>query len=373
MKFSVKSDIFQKGLQKVVGVIPPKTTLPILNGIFFKLENNELELIGTDLEVSLKTKIPVKGEINGEVVLPGKKLNELFRELPDMNVSFEVDEKLIAKVRTEKGETVGDYGITGDKSNEYPTLPKFDVSNSIEMDSATLVRMIEKTIFAVSSGEIRSSLIGVYIQFLPGEIRAVSTDGHRLVKYKREYSREKDVGGYIVSTKALSLLLRNIGDEEKTKILLSDNYIVFDMDDTVIYSRLLEGMYPDYEKVIPSENDKILRINCEEFISSIRRVSIFSNSVTQQIIVKLTRNRVELNSQDPDSGNKATDNIAANYEGGDLTTGYNAGYLLEMLRHVDTDEAILTFKEQNSGTLIFPSKQNEGEEILMLVMPIKLN
>ena len=369
MKFSVKSNEFQECFQKVVGVIPTKTTLSILNGILFHLEGDVLELTGTDLEISLRTKLQVEGEIDGSIVLPGKDLHNLFRALPETSVTFDVDDKMIARIITSAGE----YEYPGENSSEFPALPQFEIKNKVEIDSELFIRMIEKTIFAVSSGEIRSSLMGLYLQFFTNELRAVSTDRHRLVKIKKEFNIGEEFGGHIVSTKALNLLLRSIEDKEKISLMLSENYMVFDIQESVIYSRLLEGMYPDYDKVIPPDNNNTLKINREMLESSLRRMAICSNKITQQIKLDISKDKVELYAEDPDSGKKGKESIPAEFDGENLIIGYNVNYLADILRHIDTEDILFTFSGPTNAGLIYPSKQQEKEELLMLIMPIKIN
>ena len=369
MEFSVSSSVYRDGLQRVVGVIPSKTTLPVLSNVLYELCGDELTLTGTDLEVSLVTTLAVKGKKNGAIALPGKIVHDILRQLPEEAVSVGIGSDLRAALRT----STGQYSIAGEGAKEYPTRPELTFDNKLSLPTADLLRMIEKTTFAVSTGEIRSSLMGVYFQLFGNEMRAVATDGHRLVKIvNRHFSADKDIGGYIVSTKALGLLQRNVGEAETVEICLSSNYIVFNLGSCTIYSRLLEGVYPDYEKVIPQENPRVLTVSREQIDASLRRVSIFANKMTQQIRLRASADGLEVIAEDVEFGKDARETLPAKLNGTDFQIGYNCTYLLDILKHLDGQEVIFRFNTPTSAGLVYPGQQLEGEELQMLVMPIKL-
>jgi len=208
---------------------------------------------------------------------------------------------------------------------------------------------------------------------LKGKILAVSTDGHRLVKIATDCDAvTDDIGGSIISTKALNLFLRNADGQDSTTLSFAENYIVFEIGSTTIYSRLLEGVYPDYEKVLPSSNDKKLICKRQELEQGLRRVVIFSNKMTQLVRLSMSKKGCELQAQDADFGKQAHETINASFDGDDLDIGYNGAYLLDILRHLDTDDIHFNFTTATSAGLVCPSEQKEGEELKMLVMPIKL-
>ena len=370
MKFFVKSSNLKDVLLSVLNVVPAKTTLPILGNILFTAKEDKLYLSATDLEVTIKTFIPVKIEKEGGIALPAKIVGEIIRQLPDTELEISVDENNRSKISFD----LGRYVIAGENESEFPEIPKVDIKYEIEINSNLFERMIRKTIFAVSSGEVRSSLIGVYLQLLKNELRAVSTDGHRLVKIENKSVKiDEDIGGFITSSKSLYQFLKNKTEEGNIKISVSDNYLVFKFDNYTVYSRLIEGTFPDYDKVIPKNNNNKLIVEKDLIESSIRRVSIFANKVTQQIKLKLTEKAVEISSEDVDYGKEGVETIPAEYDGEEMTIGYNSGYILDILEHIDTEKVILNFDTPTSAGLVFPTEQNENESILMLVMPIKLS
>ena len=369
MKFFVNSNDLRNVLLSVINVVPAKTTLPILGNVLFSLKDNKLHLSATDLEVTIKTFAKVKTEKEGGVALPGKIIGDIIRQLPDVPLDITVDENYRANIKTE----IGEYVIAGESESEFPSIPKADIKYEVNVEGDILERIINKTLFAVSMDGIKSSIMGVYLQFLKNELRAVSTDGHRLVRViNKNVKIKENVGGCITSSKALTQFLKNRTEGGTVRLSISDNYLIFNFNDFVVYSRLIEGMYPDYEKVIPKDNKNRLTVDRNMMESSVKRISVFANKVTQQIKLKLSENSVEISSEDVDYGKEGREKITADYNGEEMTIGYNAGYILDILGHTDTEKVVFDFGSSTSAGLAYPAEQRENEDILMLVMPIKL-
>ena len=369
MKFSVKSSDLRDVLLSVINVVPTKTTLPILGNVLFSLKDDKLYLSATDLEVTIRTSIKVKVEKEGGVALPGKIIGDIIRQLPDVPLDITVDENYRVNIKTE----IGEYVISGENESEFPSIPKADIKHEIDVESDVLERIISKALFAISMDGIKSSIMGVYLQFLKNELRAVSTDGHRLVRViNKNVKIKEDIGGYITSPKALGQFLKNRSEGGTVKLSISDNYLMFNFDNFVVYSRLIEGMYPDYEKVIPKDNKNRLVVDRNMMESSVKRILVFANKVTQQIKLKLSENSIEISSEDVDYGKEGREKITADYNGEEMIIGYNAGYILDVLGHIDTEKVVFDFGSSTSAGLAYPSEQRENEDILMLIMPIKL-
>lgn len=370
MKFKVNKTDFNQAIQNIVGVVPVKTTIPILGNILLDLQNNDLKLTGTDLEVSICTRMDVKGEVNGGVAIPAKVLFEIVRELPDIPMELECNEEHKVTITTEKGF----YRLSGEAKEDFPKISMEESEGSFTIQSERLARMIDKTLFAVSTDELRTTLMGVYLQVMENELRMVSTDGHRLVKIvNKKFESPEFQRDMVIPTKALNLLLKNIQGDTKTKVDLSEDHIVFDLGDTTILSKCIEGQFPNYERVIPLDNDKKLVIDRELLSSSVRRVSIFSSSITHQIRLCISKDAVKIRSEDIEFGGEAEESVGAEYSGEDIEIGYNANYVLDILRHIETDEVLFRLKNPTSAGIVYPSTQKEDEDLLMLLMPIRLN
>ncbi|NIA31878.1 MAG: DNA polymerase III subunit beta [Actinobacteria bacterium] len=370
MNFTISKSVFYDALQKVVGVVPPKTTISILTCILLELEENTLRITGTDLEISVTLSLNVNRLEDGAVAIPARLLLEIVRELPDvpLNIASEGEERIILK--TDKGE----YKISTDPREDFPKTNVEEGEFHFPLESKVLDHMINKTIFAVSADELRPALTGILVEFFPTEIRFVATDGHRLARivHQREMLQEAIQNKIIVPTKALNLLLRNLEPNKNVDVQIGEDHIVFTLENSTIYSKLISGMYPNYERVIPQDNDKILQVNRELLISTLRRVSIFSNSLTHQVRFILTPDELTIHSEDIEFGAEATEVISAKYKGEWMQIGYNSAYLMDVLRHLDSEEVIFELKNAVSAAIMYPPEQESDENVTMLLMPIRL-
>lgn len=370
MKFKVNKKDFHSAIQNIIGVVPMKTTIPILGNILLDLQGDELTLTGTDLEVSISTRINVQGSEDGAVAIPAKILFEIVRELPDIPVELECDEEHRISLNTEKGF----YRLSGESKEDFPKVSHDETQASFTVSAEHFDSMINKTIFAVSTDELRSTLMGVYFNVSESDMRLVATDGHRLVKViDKTFSSTDFQNDAIIPTKALNLLSRNLDDSKEIQIKLSEDHIIFELDKTTIYSKGIEGQFPNYERVIPVDNDKEVLIDRELLSASVKRVAIFSNSITHQVRFSLSNNLLHVQSEDIEFGGEAKEKIEVDYSEEDMEIGYNANYLLDILRHLDTKEVILKIKDPISAAIIYPGEQQEKEDTLMLLMPIRLN
>lgn len=374
MRFIVQQNLLLGALQKLIGVIPSKTTISILSSFLFELNENNLNITGTDLEISASTSIDVEAQEDGAIAVPAKIILDIVRELPDIPLDISCDENNRISIVTEKGL----YRISGESKDEFPNIIFEDSEGNIEIDSNKLYRMINKTIFAVSTDELRMALMGVYFQISENEFRMVATDGHRLVKIIDTDFRSPSFSiNIIVPTKALNLLLKNmetslIEANEKIYMQLSESHVVFNFGRASIYSKTLEAKYPKYENVIPLDNDKRLLVNRDSIIASVKRVSIFSNSITHQIRLSISKNKVEVLSEDIEFGGEAKEEIPADYSSDEFEIGYNSHYILDILRSIDSEEVVMMLNNSTSAGIFNPVTQNSGEDFMMLLMPIRL-
>ncbi|MGH7495448.1 MAG: DNA polymerase III subunit beta [bacterium] len=370
MKFTVTKSALYEALQRMISVIPTKTTIPILTNILFELENSRLSLTGTDLEVSILTSQEVLGEGDGRAAFPAKKVFDLIRELPDMPLSFESDTSNRLTIRTEKGQ----YKISGESSDDYPHIAAEEHALAFSYSPALFLKMVEKTIFAVSSDELRTTLMGVLLDFRPNELRMVATDGHRLSKVQdRQFSYSADEMQVIMPVKALQLLSRNIGATKEMDIAISRDHITFKLATTTIYSKVINGQYPAYERVIPSDNNLIMHVERDLLSAAVRRSSIFASQHTHQMRWSLTPNALTIVAEDAEAGGNSHETIPIEYDGESMEIGYNANYVLEVLRNLDAEHAMFKLKDGGSAAIIEPLTPPEGLNFMMLLMPIRLN
>ncbi len=370
MNFTVTRNDFYKTLQKVINVIPTKTTSEILYNVLLLAEGNQLKIIATDLEITQIAWTSCQINKEGSVIVPGKLLLDIIREMPEIDLTFEVDSNFKILIQS----SLGEYKISGQGKTEYPSVPLVESDDKLSLKNSVLKRMIEKTIFACSTDNLRPALTGVYCQILDEEYRMVATDGHRLVRMiTTDYSNPGFTTDIIVPTKALTFVARNLPEEGVQKIVLSENHILFELPGTKIYSRLIKEPYPDYERVIPADYNKEMIIDKTQFVSSVKRVSLFSNPMTYQVRLHLESTQLSIHAQDIDFGGEANESIPCQYNSEALDIAYNANYLADILRHIDSEKIRLMVEDSDGPGIIFPTEQEEKEDILMLIMPVRLN
>lgn len=370
MKFSSTSTDLQRVLGNIGGVIPSKSTLPILENFLFNLSKDQLKITSTDLDISMTVTLNVKSFEEGTIAVPAKKLFETVRALPNIDIEFHADEKNNKiLMRTDSGE----YKLTGESSENFPTIPLFKGKENVDIDNESLRRMIGKTIFAVSTDELRPSMMGILMQFKKDEIRSVATDGHRLVRLIdsniKSFNLERDI---VIPFKALNLALKSASDT-KTNLSLNENHIMFSFGDSVLISRLIEEKYPNYESVIPPDNEKNLIVDKNQFLSAIRRISIYASTTTHQVRFSIKKGSVTVSAEDIDIGSEARETLTCEYEADPMEIGFNSAYIIDILSHIDTEEVIFKFSTPTRASIVQPFTQREGENLLMLVMPVRLN
>lgn len=370
MKFTVSKSVLYDILQRMISIVPTKTTIPILTNILFRLEKTRLTLTGTDLDVSIRTAAEVFSERDGTVAVPAKKIFDLIRELPDTPLSFDCDASNRLTIRTEKGQ----YKISGESSEDYPHIAAEEHVQKFSYAPATFMKMVEKTIFAVSSDELRTALMGVLLDLRPNELRMVATDGHRLSKIQDlNFSYTGEATQVIMPVKALQLLSRNFGAAKEMDIAISHDHITFKLGETTIFSKVINGQYPAYERVIPGDNNLEMRIDRDLLSAAVRRSSIFASQHTHQVRWHLEPNALTIVAEDFESGGNSRETIPVEYSGEGMEIGYNANYVLEIMRHLDSEQAIFKLKDAGSAAIIEPAVPPPDLNFMIVLMPIRLN
>ncbi|MDD3095053.1 MAG: DNA polymerase III subunit beta [Candidatus Neomarinimicrobiota bacterium] len=369
MKFTVSKQDFFQVLQKVSNVTPLRSTLPILSCILFTVKDNILKMRSTDLEITMSASCPVDMERDGAIAIPSKIIKEITAELPDTNLHFTIEDEQII-ITTDAG---GEYRIMGYPAMEFPTEPIVDNSKMATLQAEKFRRIVDKTGFAVSRDEMKVALNGVLLQFRENELRAVSTDGHRLVRYRlKEYQGAGNIKDIIVPPKFLNLCVASIRNVEFITLRIGNNHIMLELDDTTVYSRIIEERFPDYESVIPADNDKKILVNIDELLSVVKRVGIFASRNTRQISLSFSTNKAVVKAEDIETSSTAKEHLSLSYNGEEFTIGYNSDYLREMIRHIDGESVEIHLKNAIMAGLFFPTEQLPDEEILFLLMPIRL-
>jgi len=368
MKFNVASSNLNQGLSAVIGAVPTKATLPILETILFQSEEGKLKLTATDLEISIVEYIDAEILEEGSVAIPARRLLETLRQLPAIPVFFEVDERNNVRFKTDKGT----YKLVGEEADEYPETPAMEDGVALKTPRNLIQKSIQKTLFAVSNDDLRPAMMGVLFEIGPAESRFVATDGHRLVRFVNKGLTSEQELRFIVPDKALSLVVKSLDDEE-CEMTVSKDHVQFRSGKTVIITRLISEQYPNYDSVIPRDNEKVLMISRDQMLSTVRRVAVFSSSTTRQIRLELEPDKMTIRAEDLDMSSEAKETIACDYDNDGMEIGFNAKYLADVLNNIEGEEVRFEFSTPNRAGIVKPADEQEGEEMLMLVMPVMLN
>lgn len=368
MRFNVSSSDLVKALSAVSGAVPTKATLPILETILFESEDGRLRLTATDLEISIMEYMSADIEEGGAVAIPARRLTETLRQLPDIPVAFEIDEKFNVRFSTDKGT----YKLVGEDPDEFPEVPDLNEGLTLETTRELVLKAINKTIFAVSTDDLRPAMMGVFFDIGPEESKFVATDGHRLVKYIQGDLTSEEQIQFIVPEKALSLVEKALHAEE-CLMTVTEDHVRYESGSTVVITRLINEQYPNYESVIPKDNDKRMVISKEQMLSTVRRVSIFSSTTTRQIRLQMESDTLTIRAEDIDMSSEAKETVACEYDDEKMEIGFNAKYLSDVLGNVDDEEVFFEFSTPNRAGIVKPSEEEENEQMLMLVMPVMLN
>ncbi len=373
MKFIVSSSLLSKNLTALSGVLSTSNTLPILDDFLFELKKDALMITASDLETTMTVTIPLdKAEDPGAVTIPAKILIDTLKTFSDIPVQFTINKETLG-VEISAGE--GKYKLSGHKSDEFPTSPELEETVAISMDSDLLVNAINKTLFAAGNDELRPVMSGVFFELTPDDITCVATDAHKLVRYRRTDFSAAESASFIMPRKPLSQLKNILSTSEgAVSIDYNQTNAVFTFENVKMICRLIDGKYPNYEAVIPTENPHKLTIDRASLLNSIRRVAIFANQSTHQVRFKLSGKELILSAEDIDFSNEAKERLTCSYDGEDMEIGFNSRFLQEMLTNIDTEEIIIEMSAPNRAGIMHPSAtENEAEDILMLVMPVMLN
>jgi DNA polymerase-3 subunit beta len=368
MKFTITREKLQEGLLAVVSSIPTKTTLPVLSNILIEASKDGIRLSGTDLDIAVSTTVPAEVDEDGALTLPAKKLSEIARELPSSPVRITSAGEQRAQVECGKSK----FRLLGLPRDEFPSFPAVKFDGSWRAPARDLQKLIGHVAFAVSTEESRPILNGVLWELRKDHMRMVATNGHRLARMEVPLTGTgASQADLIVPPKALEQIRRLFPDDAEVEIGRSENHLGFRSTGTQVYTRLIEGPYPNYEQVIPRENDKFATVDKMAMAAALRRMSIVASDQTHRIRLSFGGGMLKFSVQTPDLG-EAQDEMAVTYEGDALEIGFNAAYLLELLKYMPTDEVRFTLKAPERAATAEPVGWDDPASYVCLVMPLRL-
>ncbi|HKK26647.1 MAG TPA: DNA polymerase III subunit beta [Gemmatimonadota bacterium] len=365
MKLSITREKLQEGLGAVAATIPTKTTLPVLSNILLRAEGNRLEMSGTDLDISVSVGVDAEVDEAGALTVPARKISDIARELEDAPVHLARDGD---QIQLSCGRSR--FKLFGLPEGEFPSFPEVDFTESWKMTAGTLQELIERTAFAASSEESRPILNGVLWQLRSEQSSMVATNGHRLARMTHPLEEiDAPEADLIVPPKALQQVERLFDPKEELEVARSQNHLAFRSESRVVYTRLIEGPYPNYEQVIPNDNDKRALGSRDALAKAIRRMAVVASDQTHRVRLRFSKGSLGLSVQTPDLG-EAEDEVPVDYDGEELEMGFNANYLLEVLRYMPDEDVQIEFRAPERAATFGPASGDP--DYLCLVMPLRL-
>ncbi len=368
MEFKVNSKVLEKLLSRIIPAVPSRTPMPILENFLFEIKDGALVVSATDLEIALKASINVAAESNVKMVVPARLLYDVIRSLDETQIHFENSPNLKLKLKTD----FGTYNIGYSSHDDFPAIPLVSREKEIVISGTDLKRAIDQTSFAMSKEDMRPAMTGTLLEFSNDGLRFVTTDGHRLVKYAYKSIKSEKSEQYIIPERAISVLSKLL-TETDVKIYLSKTNISFQMGELEFITRLIGEKYPAYNSVIPLENENTLKIKTSELLASVRRMLLFSSSNSKQVKFTLKQDNLEVSAEDIDRGSNAVENILCEYKGEPMEIGFNTAYVNDVLSHVNDDNVIFKLHSPTKACIVEPTKIKDTEELLLLLMPVRLN
>ncbi len=375
MNFVVSSSNLLGHLQLVSRVVGSKNSLPILDNLLFTIEDNTLQITASDLESTLSSKMELETvEGSGTIAIDAKRILEILKEFPEQPLSFNIDtDSLKVDIISENGK----YSLIGESGDDFPQLPvlKEEDSFRITLSPDVLYSGISSAIFATGDDELRPVMNGIYIELKTSWINFVATDAHKLVKYKRKDITAEKEASFILPKKPATILKGILPKAFSDVSLEFDSKNAFlKFEEFQMVCRLVEGVYPSYESVIPKENPNKLVVDRVEFYNALKRVSIFSNQASHLIALAIKGNQMEISAQDMDYSISGQETINCQYAGDEMKIGFKSNFFIDILQNLSTTEVIVELSDPTRAGIILPKdNDNADEDILMLIMPMMLN
>ena len=376
MKFVVSSTELLSHLTAISKVISNKSTMPILDNFLFHVNNeNLLTITASDVETTMITTMEldnVDGE--GMIALPAKLLIDTLREFPEQPLTFQVDTSTFGvQVFSENGK----YSIVGYDGEDFPEIPSIneDAGALVKVKPKSLLKGIEKTLFATADDELRPVMNGIFIELRPDYMSFVASDAHKLVRYRRLDVKTETDASFILPKKPAALLKNLLSRQDfDVEIHFNDKNAFFTLSNYKLICRLVEGNYPSYNSVIPVNNPNSMSIDRPAFYNTVKRVSVFANQASNLVKLSLTASQVVVSAQDIDFSISAVERLACEYEGEDMEIGFKSTFLQEILSNIPSTQVRLEMSDPSRAGLLLPEeKEDENEDVVMLLMPMMIN
>ena len=373
MKFIVSNAELSKAINSVSSVPIANNVVKILENFLFSVSNNNLTITATDGDTRASITINlIESDGEGELVIPSKLLQDYLKNVPSIPIAFNLDTTGENNYQITISAGNGVYRMVGMDAGNYPTMPQITDATSIVLNSSILSTSIEYTLFCAAPVDYRQILTGINFDFKDNMLNVVSTDSHRLVRYRRFNIDTDDNFNFVSKRKPLQLLRNLLDKDTDVTINFNETNVSFEFENIIISCKLLEGVFPDYDRVIPPSFENKLLIGKEDFIAALKRVSVFTDKATNQVKMHIEGQEITLTGNDEEYANEGIEKLQCTYEGEDMEISFNSKTFMEMLQHLDCDNINILMNKPNTAIIITPAEENENEDIVMLHMPISL-
>mgnify|MGYP002622164648 CR=1 FL=1 len=368
MEFNVNSKLLEKLLSRVIPAVPSRTPNPMLENFLLKIKDGSLTVCATDNELMLSSSLNVDASEDEDMVVPARLLYDIVRSLKDTMINIKAEPNAKLSLTTDNGV----YTISYASTDDFPLVPVVSKDRKVSLNGSELRFAIEQTSFAMSKEDMRPAMTGSLFEFTKEGLRFVSTDGHRLVKFLNQSINADFEEQYIIPERAISILPKMLGDSDVT-ILLSKTHAAFLTGDIELITKLISEKYPAYNSVIPLENENILKVKTQELHDAVKRMMLFSTTSTKQVKFSISKELLEVSAEDIDHGANAKESISCEYNGEPMDIGFNSAYVNDVLMHNHAKEVVFKLSSPTKACIIEPAEQEENHELMMLLMPVRLN
>jgi DNA polymerase-3 subunit beta len=366
MEFKLMRDLLQKGIQTVQNAVSQKSGLPILSNILFEASKDKIKLIATDLEIGVICKIGgVEVQEDGSISIPAKKISDIVKELPGSEIHLSAKKNNQVVIKCEKSV----FKIMGLPKDEFPKVPELSDKDFIVLPQKQLKMILNSTAFAISKDETRYVLNGVLFAINDKKLKVVATDGRRLAIVEKDTPKQAGLSKkIIVPAKAVVELMRILKEDGDVKILFSENQAAFELEDSILITRLIEGEYPNYEQVIPKQGQDKMKIGREIFYAAVKRASLLATPDSQSIKLDINKNKVVISKASQD-GSESREDVDCEYTGEEMTIGFNPHYLMDPLKNINEEEIVFEFAGQDKRGVL----RAEGGDYVYIILPVRMD
>lgn len=374
MKFNVESKVLYSAASAVSKVINSKNPMPILNNFLLDLKGNVLTITASDIENTLSSRVPVmEAEGEGRFCVDARRLTDLLKSMPDIGITFEIDDQSLAIQVTYNG-GAGKFDFIGLVGDEYPTPQVATDADAVNftVPSNQILAGIDNTIFAVGNDTLRPQMMGIYWDVMVDGITFVATDTRKLVRYRNSMTAPGVTTSCIMPTKPAQVIKNVLSKDVEVKVSIDSKRALIETDDITFSCQLLKGVYPNYNRVVPENNPYTMTVDTSSFLSALRRVSVFGDQGQNQVKLRITPTQVTVKAVDNAYCTRAVENVPCDFDKDEMVIGFSAPYVMEIFSTIPTSEVIVSLSDPSRPGVFRPSEQSENTDLLMILMPMNV-